>query len=161
MSSKEDIAFRKLSMLMKAVTEADEHETLKNAAQSTFFSEAGQLPMDGEKIDCSVSVEATGAFCGYYSLEELKAAAFEVLRLNPGCEQSDWAKILVEQYGTEVVDAYGKDPAEAYASLEDLWESPYLDEVSGLEYDFKTWAEAFATDAAVQMYYDLIESKNE
>ena len=51
------------------------------------------------------------------TLEELKAAAFEVLRLNPGCEQSDWAKILVEQYGTEVVDAYGKDPAEAYASL--------------------------------------------
>ena len=94
------------------------------------------------------------------TLEELKAAAFEVLRLNPGFEQSDWAKILVEQYGTEVVDAYGKDPAEAYASLEDLWESPYLDEVSGLEYDFKTWAEAFATDAAVQMYYDLTE-KNE
>ena len=83
------------------------------------------------------------------TLEELKAAAFEVLRLNPGCEQSDWAKILVEQYGTEVVDAYGKDPSEAYASLEDLWESPYLDEVSGLEYDFKTWAEAFSTDAAV------------
>ena len=89
------------------------------------------------------------------TLEELKAAAFEVLRLNPGCEQSDWVKILVEQYGTEVVDAYGKDPAEAYASLEALWESPYLDEVSGLEYDFKTWAEAFSTDAAVQMYYDM------
>ena len=94
------------------------------------------------------------------TLEELKAAAFEVLRLNPGCEQSGWAKILVEQYGTEVVDAYGKDPAEAYASLETLWESPYLDEVSGLEYDFKTWAEAFSTDAAVQLYYDLTE-KNE
>ncbi len=82
MSSKEDIAFRKMSMLMKAVTEANEQDD---------------------------------------TLEELKAAAFEVLRLNPGCEQSDWAKILVEQYGTEVVDAYGKDPAEAYASLEDLW----------------------------------------
>ena len=121
MSSKEDIAFRKLSMLMKAVTGANEQDD---------------------------------------TLEELKAAAFEVLRLNPGCEQSDWAKILIEQYGTEVVDAYGKDPAEAYASLEELWESPYLDEVSGLEYDFKTWAEAFATDAAVQMYYDLTE-KNE
>ena len=92
------------------------------------------------------------------TLDELKAAAFEVLRLNPGCEQSDWTKILVEQYGTEVVDAYGKDPAEAYASLETLWESPYLDKVSGLEYDFKTWAEAFSTDAAVKMYYDLIET---
>lgn len=160
MSSKEDIAFRKLSMLMKAVTEANERETLKKAAQSTFFSEMEQLSMNEEKIDCSASDEVSEVFCGCCSLDELKAAAFEVLRLNPGCEQSDWARILVEQYGTEVVDAYGKDPAEAYASLEDLWESPYLDEVSGLEYDFKTWAEAFSTDAAVQMYYDLTE-KNE
>lgn len=157
---KEDIAFRKLSMLMKAVTEANKRETLKKAAQSTFFSEMEQLSMNEEKIDCSASDEVSEVFCGCCSLDELKAAAFEVLRLNPGCEQSDWARILVEQYGTEVVDAYGKDPAEAYASLADLWESPYLDEVSGLEYDFKTWAEAFSTDAAVQMYYDLTE-KNE
>lgn len=121
MSSKEDIAFRKMALLMNAAKQANEQDE---------------------------------------TLEELKAAAFEVLRLNPGCEQSDWANILVEQYGTEVVDAYGKDPAEAYASLEDLWETPYLDEVSGLEYDFKTWAEAFSTDAAVQLYYDLTE-KNE
>ena len=118
---KEDNAFGKMALLMKAMMEANKQ---------------------GD------------------TLEELKAAAFEVLRLNPGCEQSDWAKILVEQYGTEVVDAYGKDPAEAYASLEDLWESPYLDKVSVLEYDFKTWAEAFATDAAVQMYYGLT-GKNE
>ena len=157
---KEDIAFRKLSMLMEAVTEANERETLKKAAQSTFISGVEQLPTNDEKIDCGASDEVSEVFCGYCSLDELKAAAFEVLRLNPGCEQSDWAKILVEQYGTEVVDAYGKDPAEAYASLEDLWESPYLDEVSGLEYDFKTWAEAFSTDAAVQLYYDLTE-KNE
>lgn len=141
--SKEDIAFRKLSMLMQAVTEASERETTKNATQSTT---------DGKKIDCSASDEAL--------LQELKAAAFEVLMLNPGCEQSDWAKILVEQYGTEVVDAYGTDPAEAYASLADLWESPYFDRNSGLEYDFKTWAEAFSTDAAVQMYYDLTERKS-
>lgn len=158
--SKEDIAFRKLSMLMKAVTEANERETLKNAAQPTFFSRVEQLSTNDEKIDCGASNEATEVFCGCSSLDELKAAAFEVLLLNPGCEQSDWTNILVEQYGTEVVDAYGKDPAEAYASLEDLWESPYLDKVSGLEYDFKTWAEAFSTDAAVQLYYDLTE-KNE
>lgn len=158
--NKEDIAFRKLSMLMKAVTEANERETPKNAAQSIFFGEAEQLPVNGEKIDCGASDDVSEVFCGCYSMEELKSAAFEVLLFNPGCEQRDWADILVEQYGTEVVDAYGKDPAEAYASLEDLWESPYLDEVSGLEYDFKTWAEAFSTDAAVQMYYDLTE-KNE
>lgn len=159
-SNKEDIAFRKLAMLMKAVTEANEHETLKKAAQPTFISEVEQLFANDEKIDCGASDEVSEVFCGYCSLDELKAAAFEVLLLNPGCDQADWAKILVEQYGTEVVDAYGKDQAEAYASLEDLWESPYLDKVSGLEYDFKTWAEAFSTDAAVQLYYDLTE-KNE
>ena len=160
MTNKEDIAFRKLSMLMKAVTEANERETLKNAAQSTFLGSVEQLPTDFEKIDCSASGKATEAFCGYCSLEELKAAAFEVLLLNPGCDQAEWADILVGQYGTEVVDAYGKDPAEAYASLADLWESPYFDRNSRLEYDFKTWAEAFSTDAAVQLYYDLTE-KNE
>lgn len=158
--NKEDIAFRKLSMLMKAVTEANERETPKNATQSTFHGVVGQLPTDGKKIECSASEGTSEVFCGCYSMEELKTAAFEVLLLNPGCEQSDWAKILVEQYGTEVVDAYGNNPNEVFADLADLWESPYLDEVSGLEYDFKTWAEAFATDAAVQMYYDLTD-KNE
>ena len=94
------------------------------------------------------------------TLDELKAAAFEVLLLHPGCDYSDWEKILVEQYGTELVDAYGTDPADVYASLADLWESPYFDEGSGLEYDYKTWAEAVNTDAAVCMYNDL-KSKNE
>lgn len=153
----EDIVFRKMALFMEAVTEAKEHETLKNATQSTFSSGVEQLSTNDEKIDCSASNEVSEVFCGYCSLDELKAAAFEVLLLNPGCDQAEWADILVGQYGTEVVDAYGKDPAEAYASLADLWESPYLDEVSGLEYDFKTWAEAFSTDAAVQLYYDLTE----
>ena len=95
------------------------------------------------------------------TLEELKAAAFEVLLLNPGCDQGDWADILIEQYGTEVVDAYGNNPFEVYALLVDLWESLYFDKCSGLEYDFKTWAEALWTDAAVQMYYDLIDKKSQ
>ncbi len=119
-SGKEDIAFRKMELLMKAVTEARHQDD---------------------------------------TLDELKAAAFEVLRLNPGCEQSDWARILVEQYGTEVVDAYGNDPDEVFADLADLWESPYFDKASGLEYDFHEWAEAFATEASVQLYYDLTSKK--
>lgn len=91
------------------------------------------------------------------TLDELKDAAFEVLLLNPGSEQSDWAKTLVEQYGNELIDAYGTDPAEIFHALADLWESPYYDENTDLEYDYKTWAEAFATEAAVDMYYDLIK----
>lgn len=94
------------------------------------------------------------------TLDELKAAAFEVLLLNPGSEQGDWSKMLMEQYGTEVVDAYGNNPSEVFAELEDLWETPYYDRNSGLEYKFNQWAEAFATEASVQMYYDLIEQKS-
>lgn len=90
-------------------------------------------------------------------LEELKAAAFEVLLLNPGCDESDWASILVEQYGSEVVDAYGSDPQEAFASLADLWESPYFDEASGLEQDFKAWANALYTQESIDMYYHFTE----
>lgn len=88
-------------------------------------------------------------------LDELKAAAFEVLLLNPGSECADWQKILVEQYGDEVIDAFGTDPAQIYASLTDLWETPYLDERSGLEHTYAQWAEALQNEAAVQMYYDL------
>ena len=64
MSSKEDIAFRKLSMLMKA-TEANERETPRNAAQSIFFGRVEQRPTDGKKIDYDASDEAAEAFCGY------------------------------------------------------------------------------------------------
>ena len=90
------------------------------------------------------------------AMDELRHAAFEVLLLHPGCEQSAWVDILIEQYGTEVVDAYGNNPTEVFADLADLWESPYLDENSGLERSYEEWAQAFATEAAVQMYYDLI-----
>mgnify|MGYP000249361675 CR=1 FL=1 len=91
------------------------------------------------------------------ALDELKDAAFEVLLLHPVCDRSEWAQILVEQYGTELIDAYGPDPDEIYASLCDLWKTPYYDENSGLERDYKDWAEAFATEAAVQMYYGLTD----
>ena len=121
MSKEEDIAFKKMAMLMKAIEEANQQDD---------------------------------------TMEELKAAAFEVLLLNPGCEQTDWAEILIRQYGTEVVDALGNNPTDVYASLADLWESPYFDENSGLEYDYKTWAEIFDNEASVQMYYDMTEKNN-
>lgn len=72
MSSKENIAFRKLSMLMKAVTEANERETPKNAAQSIFLERWDNLPVNGEKIDCGASDDVSEVFCGCYSMEELK-----------------------------------------------------------------------------------------
>jgi len=92
-------------------------------------------------------------------LQELKAAAFEALLLNPGSGFGDWEQILIEEYATEVVDAFGVDLADSMAALSDLWETPYSDIASGLEYTFSIWAEAFSTDAAVRMYYDMIEER--
>lgn len=90
------------------------------------------------------------------TLDELKAAAFEVLLQNPGSEFGDWRQTLIYEYPSEVVDAYGGNPVDAEASLLDLWETPYKDTASGLEYTFSTWAEALNTEASVRMYYDMI-----
>lgn len=88
-------------------------------------------------------------------MDELRAAAFEVLLLNPGSDQNDWAMTLIGQYGCNVVDAYGDNPPEVFHCLADLWDAPYYDPNSGLEYCFKEWALAFFTEEGVRMYYDL------
>ena len=90
------------------------------------------------------------------AMDELRHAAFEVLLLHPGCELEDWGELLAEQYGTELIDAFGKDLDKITTSVIKMWKSPYLDENSGLERSYEEWAQAFATEAAVQMYYDLI-----
>lgn len=91
------------------------------------------------------------------ALDELKAAVFEVILLHPGCKQDEWAQILVEQYGTEVIDAFGNNHSEIYSGLADLWGSPYLDKNSGIEYAFSSWARALCNEAAVDMYYTFIK----
>lgn len=93
-------------------------------------------------------------------LDELKVVAFEVLLATPGCGQNDWTQILVDQYGSKVVDTFGDNPEDAYTSLEDLWDSPYRDPNSGLEYTFNTWAECFCNESSVQMYHDMIDKKS-
>lgn len=90
------------------------------------------------------------------TLDELRSSAFEVLLLHPGCDFGKWLEILTRQYGTELIDAYGTDPDKIYSCLEKLWRTPYHDRASGLERDYKTWAEALSTEASVQMYYDMI-----
>lgn len=98
---------------------------------------------------------------GDEALDELKSAAFEVLLLNPGCDFDEWRHILIEQYGTELIDAYAPslDPENVLDELCNFWESPYYDKASGLEKDYKEWAEAFATEQAVDVYYELIDLK--
>ena len=93
------------------------------------------------------------------AMSELRDAAFEVLLLHPGCGLNEFGELLAEQYGNELIDAFGDDIDEITKSVIELWQSSYRDETSGLERSFEKWAEAFATEAAVQMYYDLIKQK--
>lgn len=118
---KEEIAFKKMAMLMKAVTEANEQDD---------------------------------------TLEELKAAAFEVLLLHPGCTYNEWATILTEQYSTELIDAFGTDPKKIASSIADMWDSEkYEDENTGDRHTYKEWAEYFATECSVELYGKLAEAK--
>lgn len=92
------------------------------------------------------------------SLAELKEAAFEYLLLNPGTEFGDWQQGLVSDYPAEVVDALGSSPAEVCAGLADLWERDYVDPKTNIEQKFSEWAESFATEPAVGIYYFLVDA---
>ena len=92
------------------------------------------------------------------SMDDLKAAAFEYLLLNPGSEFGDWQTGLVSDYPTEVVDALGTDPEDVYARLADLWESDYCDPKTGVEQKFSEWAMSFANEHSVGIYYFLVDA---
>lgn len=91
-------------------------------------------------------------------MDELKDAAFEFLLLNPGSDIGDFQKGLIEEYPDTVVDAFGNNPHEVYSELADLWEKEYTDPKTGLWMDFHEWAEAFCSEAAVGIYYHLVEA---
>lgn len=93
---------------------------------------------------------------------ELKEAGWNILHENPGTEFGDWVTMLMGQYPTEVVDAIGSHPAEAYASLSDMWDSEdYTDEDTGECHTFAEWSEYFATDRSVTLYDLLAEERRE
>ncbi len=104
--------------------------------------------------------EMMASLCGESCfMDELKAAAFEVLLLNPGIEQGDWSSNLVENYPTEVVDALGTSPEEVFAALADLWDDVYFDPATGMEKSFSDWAQTFCNEKATDLYYALVEAK--
>lgn len=94
--------------------------------------------------------------------EELKQCAWNILHENPGTEFGDWATMLMEQYPTEVVDAIGSHPTEAYASLTDMWDTEdYEDTETGECHTFKDWSEFFATNRSIELYNLLAEARRE
>lgn len=54
---------------------------------------------------------------------ELEEAAWNILHENPGIVFADWRQMLIEQYPSEVVDVYGRDPEVAYGSLAEMFNS--------------------------------------
>lgn len=89
------------------------------------------------------------------TFEQIKDTAFRILIENPGTEKPDWTRSLVEQCGELLIDAFGTDQHTIVASLDDLWESPYIDPRTGLQKPFCAWALAFATPDSVQLYDEL------
>ncbi len=60
---------------------------------------------------------------------ELKQCAWNILHENPGIDMDEWIDLLMRQYPAEVVDAIGSHPAEAYASLSEMWNDEYTDRI--------------------------------
>lgn len=79
-------------------------------------------------------------------VEELKACAFNIVRENPGIDRSGWIDMLIQQYPSEVVDAFGTNPPEVYEELSDLWEMEYTDPETHEWNSFAGWSEYLATD---------------
>lgn len=73
-------------------------------------------------------------------MEELLDAAFEVLSLHPGCSYDQWRHILMEQYATEVTDAFVPNLSEADIAdgLKQVWQAPY--EYKGTIHTVADWA---------------------
>lgn len=80
-------------------------------------------------------------------LQEVKDAAWNIVRENPGIDHSEWIDILIRQYPAEVVDAFGTNPPEVYHELSDLWEMEYTDPETGEWNSFAGWSEYFASDS--------------
>lgn len=76
----------------------------------------------------------------------LKDAAWNVVTENPGIDCPEWIDILIRQYPTEVVDAYGTNPYEVHRLLTDLWGMEYTNPQTKEWNSFAGWSEYFATD---------------
>ena len=90
---------------------------------------------------------------------ELKRAAWNIVKENPGLDRSDWINMLIRHYPTEVVDAYGTNPSEVFHALADLWDMEYTDPDTGEWNSYAGWSEYLATDPDVLR--DRLDRANE
>lgn len=92
--------------------------------------------------------------------QELREGAWLVLHNEPGSDREEWRQELLSQYPTEVVDTFGTDPAQAFAAMDDWWESEtYEDENTGLSETYQGWSLIFANEKSVMVFDELSRLK--
>lgn len=92
--------------------------------------------------------------------QELRVGAWLLLHNSPGLDREEWKRELISQYPTEVVDTFGTDQAEAYATMDDWWESEtYEDENTGLSETYQGWSLIFANEKSVMVFDELSRLK--
>lgn len=92
--------------------------------------------------------------------QELREGAWLLLHNEPGLDREEWRQELLSQYPTEVVDTFGTDPAQAFAAMDDWWESEtYEDENTGLCETYQGWSLIFANEKSVMVFDELSRLK--
>lgn len=92
--------------------------------------------------------------------QELREGAWLILHNEPGFDREEWKRELISQYPTEVVDTFGTDPAQAYATMDGWWESEtYEDENTGLCETYQGWSLIFANEKSVMVFDELSRLK--
>lgn len=92
--------------------------------------------------------------------DELKKIAFDAIYKDGSEDCGDWIDTLINCYPDEVVEAFGNNPSEVYAELEDLWTTmDYEDPRTGVCLTYRDWAIYFANDFSHMIYDELIKSK--
>lgn len=92
--------------------------------------------------------------------QELREGAWLILHNEPGTDREKWRQELMSQYPTEVVDTFGTDPTQAYATMDEWWESEtYEDENTGLCETYQGWSLIFANEKSVMVFDEFSKLK--
>lgn len=78
--------------------------------------------------------------------DNLKEAAWQVVKENPGIDCSEWIRTLIRQFPTEVVDALGTDPEDVHHILTDWWDSEDYTTPDGINETYQGFSEYYYND---------------
>lgn len=92
--------------------------------------------------------------------QELREGAWLMLHNEPGTDREEWRQELLSQYPTEVIDTFGTAPEQAYAMMDNWWESEkYEDENTGICETYQGWSLIFANEKSVMVFDEFAKLK--